>query len=160
MVTRTLGSITLALCALGARGSSVTVAQPSVPPVVPLAVVSVWPEAARKVTFTLRNDSDKVVTAWHVRYVDAAGSEKSGGLGRDAYAGYERARSRARSKPTHHIDPRGTTTATINLPDAVDDVVITPVLVVWKTARSLAARKMLSYLHAARCFARRLGDSG
>lgn len=71
MRIRTLTAIGLVLSALVGHGSNTAYlrgVQSMETTGIPLTVVDTSPDpTAGKVTFTLRNDSDKVVTAWHVR---------------------------------------------------------------------------------------------
>jgi hypothetical protein len=133
-MTRPLACCSYLLCGLtvvSLNGDPIVGAQSGGRPEVPLSVVSVSPDPTTdKVTFTLRNDSDKPVTAWHVRYVDAAGTTEAGGFGVDAFNSYAAGNSNRRG-PVYFMEPRSTVSATIDLPRGVDNVVITPVLAVW-----------------------------
>lgn len=99
--------------------------------VVPISVVSVqWDPNEQLVSFTLRNDTDKTITAWDVQIRSGPNSSgASSGHGVDSYS------SAAGVLPEgYHIPPRGTVVKTArlgSLPDGSTAVEITPLAAIF-----------------------------
>jgi hypothetical protein len=93
---------------------------------VPITVISTSASAG-KVTFLLRNDGRKPITAWQVRIQSSTPSEQTAGYGVDAYRAYAGLTSRSNLS----ITPGAIVTATAQLSNGADDALIVPIAAVF-----------------------------